>query len=242
MSRPSHPGITPADLAKLPNNGQGVGTRRVEVPWARLIRRDGARHARLLLLRLDAVDVSQLAAARTSSTNTTCSSRGRRSSRRPSSWRASAATISAACISDRILAHDGRPPQSQARLRHRRASSRSFLFMLPVFLTHNLTIDRAQPGGGVLLRRARHRPDVVDSDGHRAEVFRHGERADEHRIGRRRHPVAASRSATSSTGPATGSCRSSARWACCCVGARWRSRCTPSARSRPNSGLVARSP
>ena len=35
----SHPGTTPADLAKLPNNGQGVGTRRVEVPWGRLIRR-----------------------------------------------------------------------------------------------------------------------------------------------------------------------------------------------------------
>ena len=42
---------------------------------------------------------------------------------------------------------------------------------------------RDQPGGGVLLRRARHRPDVVDSDGHRAEILRDGERPDEHRIG-----------------------------------------------------------
>jgi MFS family permease len=34
-----HAGITPDDLAKLPNRGQGATKKRIQVPWARLIRR-----------------------------------------------------------------------------------------------------------------------------------------------------------------------------------------------------------
>ena len=34
-----HAGTTPADLAKLPNAGQGISKQRVPIPWARLIRR-----------------------------------------------------------------------------------------------------------------------------------------------------------------------------------------------------------
>src|SRR5206468_2338513 len=41
---------------------------------------------------------------------------------------------------------------------------------------------------GVFLRGARHRTDVGHSHGHRAEVLRHRERHDEHRIGARRDP------------------------------------------------------
>ena len=130
-------------------------------------------------------------------------------------------------ISDRILREDGTTSARRGATSSSSRSSCSFLFMLPVFLTHNLTADRDQPGGGVLLRRADDRPDVVDSDGHRAEILRDGERSDEHRIGRRRRPLTDRRSATSSTGPATGSCRSSDRWACCCSAPCWRSRCIP---------------
>jgi MFS family permease len=34
-----HAGITPDDLAKLPNRGQGATKKQIQVPWARLIRR-----------------------------------------------------------------------------------------------------------------------------------------------------------------------------------------------------------
>jgi sugar phosphate permease len=34
-----HGGITPADMAKLPNQGQGITRQRVQIPWKRLIRR-----------------------------------------------------------------------------------------------------------------------------------------------------------------------------------------------------------
>ena len=34
-----HPDSTPADLVKLPNNGQGIAGRRADVPWERLIKR-----------------------------------------------------------------------------------------------------------------------------------------------------------------------------------------------------------
>jgi hypothetical protein len=62
--------------------------------------------------------------------------------------------------------------------------SASFLCVLPIFLTHDLTVV-------VLLCRAGDWADVGDSDGYRAQVLRYGQRLHEYRFGDRGRPFAA---------------------------------------------------
>ena len=85
-------------------------------------------------------------------------------------------------ISDAILRRTGNLLQG-APQRHRRRLSR--IVRLPAAdVSHSRPDDdRAEPGGGVLLRGDRDRADVGDPDGYRPEVFGDGERSDEHRFG-----------------------------------------------------------
>ena len=69
------------------------------------------------------------------------------------------------------------------------AFSCSFLFMLPVFFTHNLTLIVLSLAAAFFCAELVDRSDVVHPDGHRAEVLGDGERPDEHGIGHRRRPL-----------------------------------------------------
>ena len=85
---------------------------------------------------------------------------------------ASAAITSAASISDRILKRTGDLRKARRNVVFGGFLG-AFVCLLPIFLTHDLTLIVVLSLGGVLLRRDRDRTDVGDSDGHRAEVLRH---------------------------------------------------------------------
>ncbi|MHC2252491.1 sugar phosphate permease [Bradyrhizobium embrapense] len=85
-------------------------------------------------------------------------------------------------ISDRILERSGNVRRGAAQRHDRGICGRAAVADAdPVRSRHHR--GRALPVGRLLLRRTGDRPDVVDSDGHCAEIFRHRGRAHEHRLG-----------------------------------------------------------
>ena len=134
-----HRGITAEELDELPNRGVRRDDRSSRCALEAADAADAARHDRLLLLRLDALAVPELAAVVLPATSTSSTSRSRRCSRRPCSSPASAATFSAASISDRILERTG-----DLRKARRNVVMTGFLgafvCLLPMFLTRDLTL------------------------------------------------------------------------------------------------------
>ena len=79
-------------------------------------------------------------------------------------------------LSDRILKRTGNV--RLARLASSLpVSRRALLSLVPILFIHDITIVALVPVGRVFLCRTRDRTDLVGTDGHRAEIFRHGRRA-----------------------------------------------------------------
>ena len=183
-----HPDSTPADLVKLPNNGQGIPGRRADVPWKRLIKRMAPVtlvyfcYGWTLWMYLNwlpqyFMNEYNLQLSRSALFSAAVFLAG------------VAGDYLGGEISDRILHKTG-------SLRKARrdfvivAFSCSFLFMLPVFATHNLTLIVLSLAAAFFCAELVIGPMWSIPMDIAPQVFGDGQRSDEHGIGHRSRPLA----------------------------------------------------
>ena len=184
-----HKGITPAELDRLPNRGILSQTARPKVPWLRLSRRmlpvtvvyfcyGWTLWLYLSWLPSFFLHEYQLDIAHSALFSSAVFFAG------------VGGDLLGGTISDAILRRTG-----DLRKARRNVVIGGFLGRVSLSAAdlRDARSDhhRAVPGRRVLLRGDRDRADVGDPDGHRAEVLRHGQRPDEHRLRARRDPLAA---------------------------------------------------